>query len=216
MRIGLVGGTGKEGRGLAMRWARAGHTVAVGSRDAARGEASAAELSELCGATIRGGDNAAAVADAEVVVLCVPYGGHAAAVTELADAIRNKVVIDITVPLKPPKVARVQLPAGQSAALEAQSILGEGARVVGALHHVSSTHLADLDHAIDCDVLVCADDKDTRELAMKLIGELGVRALSAGVLANSIALESLTPVLIHMNKRYKSASGTGIKITGIE
>jgi NADPH-dependent F420 reductase len=122
--------------------------------------------------------------------------------------------VDITVPLKPPKVRRVHLPEGRAAALEAQAILGPGTKVVAALHHVSSVHLADPAHAIECDVLVCSDDEDAKRAVLGLIGDLGLRALDAGPLENAIALESLTPVLLHLNKTYGSA-GTGIRFTGL-
>lgn len=213
MKIGLVGGTGREGSGLAMRWARAGHEVVIGSRDGARGEARAKELSELAGAAITGGDNLAAC-DAEVVVVCVPYGAHRATMESIKDAAQGRIVVDITVPLKPPKVSRVQLPEGQAAALESQAILGPEVRVVAALHHISSEHLGDVDHAIDCDVLTCADDPAARKAVIALLGDLGLRGIDAGPLCNAIALESLTPVLIHINKTYK-AKGTGIRITGL-
>jgi NADPH-dependent F420 reductase len=227
MVIGLVGGTGKEGRGLGLRWARAGHDVRVGSRDGARGEACAVELAAALGATgrradgaaalggrIAGGGNDWAVTGADVVVLCVPYAAHAATVATVRDAVQGKVVIDITVPLAPPKVRQVTLPAGQSAALEAQAAFGARVRVVAALHHVSSAHLGEPDAVIDCDVLVCGDDASARALAIELIGDLGVRGLDAGPLCNAVALESLTPVLLHMNKHYRSA-GTGLRITGL-
>jgi hypothetical protein len=210
MRVALVGGTGKQGRGLALRWARAGHEVRVGSRDGERGRAAAAEF----GAGVAGGDNAWAVSEADVVVVCVPYAAHRATMQWLAGVLGDRVAIDVTVPLAPPKVSRVTLPEGQAAALEAQAILGADAKLVAALHHVSSVHLADVDHAIDCDVLVCSDHAGARDAAIALVEDLGVRALDAGALRNAIALESLTPVLIHMNKRYKS-SGTGIRITGL-
>ena len=123
-------------------------------------------------------------------------------------------MVDITVPLQPPKVRQVHLPASQSAALQARSILGDGVRLVASLHHVTSVHLQDHAHRIACDVLVCSDDEEARSLTIGLITDLGLRGLDAGVLANAVALESLTPVLLHMNKRYKSP-GTGICITGI-
>ena len=213
MRIGIIGGTGKEGRGLAARWARAGHQVSIGSRDAARGRDRAAELSRE-GALITGGSNEEAIAAAEVVVLAVPYSAHRPTLEGLADALKGKVLIDITVPLNPPKVRTVHLPAGQAAALEAQAILSDDVQVAAALHHVSSAHLADLEHTIDCDVLVCCNDRGIREQVINLMGDLGLRGLDAGRLRNAIALEALTPVLIHMNKRYKS-KGTGLRITGI-
>jgi NADPH-dependent F420 reductase len=218
MRIAVLGGTGKEGRGLALRWAKAGHEVVLGSRDAERALAKAKELSGLAGLSgnaIGGADNASAARGAEVVLLSVPYTGHAALLTELRADLEGRVVIDITVPLQPPRVREVHLPAGQAAALEAQAILGAGSRVVAALHHVSSIHLGDLDHALDGDVLVCADDDGARAQVMGLVGDLGMRAIDAGPLRNAIALESLTPVLLHINKKYK-VEGAGIRFLGVE
>src|SRR5262245_4774820 len=123
MKIAIVGGTGKEGQGMAARWARAGHTVCIGSRDADRARAAAAELSSRVSAELRGDDNRAAVDQAEVVVLSVPYAAHADTLRELAPRLDGKVVIDITVPLKPPAVTRVELPEGKAAALEAQALV---------------------------------------------------------------------------------------------
>lgn len=239
MRIGIIGGTGKEGRGLALRWARAGHDLAIGSRAAERGQAGARELAEILAADtgqdsgqqsgqqsqepggegqkpghIAGGDNAWAVRGSDIVVLAVPYGAHRDTLAELKSALAGSIVIDITVPLAPPRVREVHLPPGQAAALEAQELLGAGVRVVAALHHLSSAHLGDMDHAIDSDVLVCADDDDARAQAMTLIEDLGVRAVDAGPLRNAIALEALTPVLLHLNRRYKSR-GCGLRITGL-
>jgi 8-hydroxy-5-deazaflavin:NADPH oxidoreductase len=215
MRIGVIGGTGSEGRGLALRWARAGHHVAIGSRNAERARERAAEIAALAPqGVVAGGDNAWAVADAEVVLLSVPYDAHEATLQEHQAGLQGRVLIDITVPLKPPRVSEVHLPPGQSAALEAQAILGAGVKVVAALHHVSAAHLVDPGYTIDCDVLVCANDADARALVIGLIGDLGLRGFDAGTLKNAVALESLTAVLIHLNKRYKS-KGSGIRITGI-
>jgi len=214
MRIAILGGTGKEGRGLALRWAKAGHDVVVGSRDAARAAQAAGELSALGCGTIRGGDYAAALDGAEVVVVSVPYSAHADLLTSLRTSLADRIVVDITVPLKPPKVQVVSLPPGQAAALEARAILGAECRLVAALHHVSSAHLGEPGHAIDCDVLVCSDHDDARAQVIRLIGDMGLRGLDAGPLANAVALESLTPVLLHLNKRYK-AQGAGIRFTGV-
>ncbi len=203
MKIGIIGGSGREGQGLATRW-RGQHEVFLGSRDPQRGRAAGAGLG------VQGGGNEEACR-AEVVVLAVPYSAHQATLEALRPHLRGKVLIDITVPLRPPKVRTVHLPEGQSAALEAQSLLPE-TTVAATLHHVSSAHLTSGE--LDCDVLVCCDDKAARERVMTLIEDLGVKALDAGRLRNSIALEALTPVLIHMNKRYGSA-GTGIRITGL-
>jgi hypothetical protein len=213
MRIGIVGGTGKQGSGLAVRWARAGHTIALGSRDAAKARARAAELSGE-GHTIEGGDNAWAAREGEVVVLTVPYEAHADTLRGIVDAVAGKVLVDVTVPLRPPKVSRVQLPAGQAAALETQALVGPSTPVAAALHHVSSTHLADPSHVIECDVLVAADDTRAKATTLALVRDLGMRALDAGPLVNAIALESLTPVLIHMNRVYKS-QGAGIVFTDL-
>lgn len=215
MNIAVVGGTGKEGHGMALRWLRKGHSVFIGSRDAARAQAKAEELRGIIGATasVHGSDNRSAVRSAEVVLLSVPYAAHTETVQSLKDDLAGRIIIDITVPLVPPHVRRVHLPAGQAAALETKSILGGDARVVAALHHVSSVHLA-TEHAIDCDVLACSDDEAALGLALGLITDLGMRGIHAGPLANAVALESLTPVLLHINKHYKGP-GVGIRITGL-
>jgi 8-hydroxy-5-deazaflavin:NADPH oxidoreductase len=213
MRLGIVGGTGKLGSGLAQRWARAGHTIAIGSRDPAKARAHAGELAAR-GLAVTGGDNAWAAQEGEVVVLTVPYEAHGETLRAIAQAVSGKVLVDVTVPLKPPKVSRVQLPAGQAAALEAQALVGPSTPVVATLHHVSATHVADLSHALECDVLVAADDARAKAVVIGLVRDLGVRGLDAGPLVNAIALESLTPVLIHLNRTYKS-QGAGIVLTDL-
>jgi NADPH-dependent F420 reductase len=213
MRLGIVGGTGKLGSGLAQRWARAGHTIAIGSRDPAKARAHAGELAAR-GLAVTGGDNAWAAQEGEVVVLTVPYEAHGETLRAIAQAVAGKVLVDVTVPLKPPKVSRVQLPAGQAAALEAQALVGPSTPVVATLHHVSATHVADLAHALECDVLVAADDAAAKAMVIGLVRDLGVRGLDAGPLVNAIALESLTPVLIHLNRTYKS-QGAGIVFTDL-
>ncbi len=183
-------------------------------READRAHAKAEEIAALTGRPVSGTDNASAASRADVVLLSVPYAGHAALLTELRGALEGRVVIDITVPLQPPRVREVHLPPGQSAALEAQAILGPGVRVVAGLHHVSSVHLGDPEHALEGDVLVCSDDDAARALVMGLVGDLGMRALDAGVLRNAIALEALTPVLLHVNKKYK-VEGAAIRLLGV-
>lgn len=214
MKIGIVGGTGKEGRGMAMRWARAGHEVRIGSRDAERAVAAAAELTELAGKSISGGGNPWAVEASELVVLAVPYSAHRETLLGLQSALAGKILVDITVPLKPPDVRKVTLPEGKAAAIECQALLGSATKVVAALHHVSAVHLSDLDHAIDCDVLACSDHADALAATLPVIADLGTRAFDAGPLVNAIALESLTPVLLHLNRKYKSP-GAGIRFTGL-
>lgn len=218
MRIAVIGGTGKEGRGLAMRWAAAGHSVVLGSRDGARATQVAAELSSLVGHTLTGAENVAALDGAEVVLLSVPYAGHGETLRALQPqlaSVAGRILIDITVPLRPPRVSEVHLPAGQAAALEAQAIVGEQVKVVAALHHVSSTQLADPNKTIDCDVLICGDDAGAKATVLRLIADLRLRGLDAGALCNAVALESLTPILLALNKRYKSA-GAGIRFTNID
>lgn len=210
MKIAIAGGTGKEGRALAVRWARAGHEVSVGSRDKDRAVAAAAEL----GHGITGGDNATVIAAAEAVVLSVPYSAHADTLKGLVDAVAGKVLVDITVPLQPPAVRVVHLPAGGSAALETKAIVGPSVSVVAAIHHISNVHLGDAEHAFDCDALFCAEDDRGRAVARTLITDLGLFPIDAGPLANAVALEALTPVLLHINKTYKIPAA-GIRITGI-
>jgi NADPH-dependent F420 reductase len=214
VKIGIVGGTGREGRGLAVRWARAGHEVRIGSRQAEKGTAKAIELAREHSVTLQGGDNLSACRHGDLIVVTVPYSAHQSTFDSIKDAVSGKIVVDITVPLRPPKVRTVHLPEGQAAALEARALLPEGTRLVAALHHISSEHLGDPNHAIDCDVLVCGDDEDARAAVISVISDLGLRGIDAGVLKNAIALESLTPVLLHINRRYKSV-GSGIRITGI-
>lgn len=214
MKIAVIGGTGKEGHGIALRWLRAGHKISIGSRDAARAQAKAEELHALVGGDVRGADNGAAARWADVVLLSVPYSGHTELVQSLQHDLAGKIVIDITVPLKPPNVRRVYLPFGGAAALETHAILEGNARVVGALHHVSAAHLASK-HEIDCTALVCSDDDNALRVVLDLMEDLGLHGVHAGPLANAIALESLTPVLLHINKHYKHSAGVGIRITGL-
>jgi len=214
MRIAIVGGTGKEGQGLAVRWGRAGHEVVLGSRDAERARAKASELAAAGHGAFEGADNLEAARAAEVVVLTVPYAAHAETLNAILPALAGKVLIDVTVPLRPPKVSRVQLPAGRAAALEAQAIVGPGTPVAAALHHVSHVHLADPTAKVHTDVLVATDDDRARATTLALVRDLGLRGLDAGPLDNAVALESLTPVLIHLNKTYKSA-GAGIVFTDL-
>jgi len=216
MVVAVLGGTGKEGSGLAMRWARSGYQVIIGSRDAQRAAERAAEMNtRLGGDYLTGMENSAAAAAADVVVLSVPYSAHRATLESVRDQLQGKILLDITVPLKPPKVRRVQLPEGKAAALEAQALVGEGVRVVSAFHHISYDQLGDFDHEIDCDVLVCGDDPDAREEIIKLAQAAGMRGIHAGPLDNAIAVESLTPVLLFINNKY-GVKDSGIRITGIE
>lgn len=215
MNIGILGGTGKEGGGLAFRWALAGHDVVIGSRDGGKAAAGAAELNRLLSgkAAVRAADNNEA-AQAELVVLAVPYAAQASTADSVAAQLQGKILVDVTVPLVPPRVDRVQLPAGGSAVLALQQRLGAGVKVVSAFQNVSATYLKEPAHAVDCDVLVCGDDAGAREMVIGLARDAGMRAWHAGSLANSVAAEALTSVLIAINKRYK-VPGAGLRITGV-
>lgn len=212
-KISIIGGTGDLGSGLAMRWARAGHDVTVGSRDGARAAEKAAEFSEKAGSPIAGMSNEDAATSAEIVVLTVPYANHEATVDGIQGSLTGKIVVDVTVPLMPPKVRTVQLPEGGPVAKNLQKKLGEDVRVVSAFQNIAAAHLADLDHAIDCDVLVCGNDKDARAEVIKLAEDASMKAWHAGRIDNSAVAEALTSVLIFMNGTYKIA-GAGIRISG--
>lgn len=214
LSIGVVGGTGKEGSGLAMRWALNGYKVVIGSRDAERAAQKAAELNtQLQGDYLTGADNETVVKGSDIVVLSVPYDAHQSTLVQLKEALSGKIVVDVTVPIIPPNIREVHVPEGKSAALEAQSYLGNSVRLVSAFQNVSASKLKNTQGEIDCDVLVCSDDADAKEQVIKLVEAAGMRGLDAGPLANASAAESLTPVLTYINKRY-GVKGAGIRITG--
>lgn len=214
-KIAILGGTGHEGFGLGLRWAKAGHEVIIGSRSAEKAEAAAAELNVKLGdSAVRGMENAAAAQAGEVVVLTVPYAAHSATIESVRGAVRGKIFVDVTVPLVPPKVTRVQMPAAGSASQEAQNLLGPEVKVVTAFQNISAEHLKDPDHAIDCHVLVCGDDKQAKAAVISLAADAGMQAWDAGPLANAVVAEGLTSVLIGLNIKHKVKSA-GIKITGI-
>ncbi|MCY3945732.1 MAG: NADPH-dependent F420 reductase [Anaerolineaceae bacterium] len=214
--IAVLGGTGAEGSGLALRWARAGYPVIIGSRVAERAETHAAALlARAAGATLRGAENRAAAEAADLVVLSVPYGAHRPTLERVRPALEGKILVDLTVPLRPPAVRRVQLPTGQAAALEAQEYLGPEVRVVAAFQNVSAEVLDDEGATVDCDVLVCGNDPAARETVVTLAAAAGMRGLHAGQLANAVAVESLTPVLLFINRRY-GGRHSGVRITGLD
>ncbi len=214
--IAILGGTGHEGSGLGLRWAKAGHAVIIGSRTAEKALAAASELNaKLAISAVQGMDNLSAAQAAELVVLTVPYAAHAATIESVRDVVQGKIFVDVTVPLAPPKVSRVQLPAAGSASQEAQNLLGAQVKVVTAFQNISAEHLKDPEHAIDCDVLVCGDDKEAKAAVIQLAADAGMTAWDAGPLANAVVPEGLTSVLIGLNMRYKVKS-SGIKITGIK
>jgi NADPH-dependent F420 reductase len=217
--IAIIGGTGAEGGGLAKRWAAAGYPVLIGSRDADRARAKAetlnAELAVLENAhPAQGMDNDRAAQEGTIIVLTVPYSAHTTTLTALKSHVEGKIVVDCTVPLKPPHVMRVQLPAAGSAAMEAQQLLGEGVRVVSAFQNVSAERLNDLAADVNCDVLVTGNDPAARETVVQLAQAAGMVGYQAGRLENAAAAEAMTSILIFMNKHYK-AHGAGIQITNV-
>jgi len=213
--IAVLGGTGALGSGLALRWSRAGYAVIVGSRDAARAADRAQELSALSGRAITAMSYADAAAAATLSVLAVPFKTQDEVLAAVKDALAGKILIDCTAPLVPPKVSRVQMPAEGSAGLRAQGILGERVRVVSAFQNVGAKHLHDLDHAIDCDVLICGDDAEARETVVALVDAAGMRGVVAGPLANSVAAEALTSLLIFINRHY-GCNEAGVRVTGLK
>lgn len=216
LTVAVLGGTGKEGKGLAYRWAKAGYHVHIGSREAAKAEAAASELMDrLQGeAFIQGMSNFDAARQADIVVLTVPYAAHRPTLEAVKDAVKGKILIDVTVPLVPPKVATVQMPKAGSAAQEAREILGADAQVCAAFQNVSHEHLL-TDADVECDVLVTGSSKEARAETLKLVEAAGLTGWDAGPLENSVVVEGLTSVLIGINKKYGSAHA-GIKITGAE
>lgn len=210
--IAVIGGSGNLGAALARRWAKAGRRVVIGSRDAAKASAAAAQLAAELKVEVGGAANLEAAQRADVVVVAVPFASQLQVLEEIRAGLAGKVVIDTTVPLVPPKVMRVQLPAEGSAAQRAQALLGAEVRLVSAFHNVAAHKLA-TDEEVQCDVLVFGDDKGARAVAVELAQQAGLRGLHAGALANSAAAEALTSILIFMNKTYR-VDGAGIRITG--
>lgn len=210
--IAVIGGSGNLGAALARRWAKAGRRVVIGSRDAAKASAAAAQLAAELKVEVGGASNLEAAQRADVVVVAVPFASQLQVLEEIRAGLAGKVVIDTTVPLVPPKVMRVQLPAEGSAAQRAQALLGAAVRLVSAFHNVAAHKLA-TDEEVQCDVLVFGDDKGARAVAVELAQQAGLRGLHAGALANSAAAEALTSILIFMNKTYR-VDGAGIRITG--
>lgn len=211
--IAVIGGTGDLGSGLARLWAAAGFPVVLGSRTQDKAQAAARELALQLGVTVKGDDNRSAAQAADIVVLCVPYSNHDPILAEVGPVMAGKILVDAVVPLVPPKVSVVQLPPAGSPAVMAQRVLGPGVRVASAFHNVGAKKLHGGEKA-DCDVLVFADDTAVREQVIALANVVATRGVDGGVLANTVAAEALTSVLIAINRRYKVA-GAGIRITGL-
>jgi NADPH-dependent F420 reductase len=214
MRIAVIGGTGKEGKGLALAWARAGQEVIVGSRSVERARETAAAINAAAGRpAATGALNRDAAAAGEGIVLTVPYAAHGKTLEEIREPAAGKIVVDVTVPIDPERPRRLPEVLGGSATEEAQALLGPDAKVVAAFQHISHTHLA-AGEPPDSDVLVCGDDPAARQEVIRLAGLLGLRGIDAGPARNARVIEGFTVVLLSVNKRYGS-KGAGIRITGI-
>ena len=216
--LAVLGGTGELGTGLAQRWLQAGYKVIVGSRGIEKAHEAVANLRVLM--TDRGTEqidveaatNLDAANAADIVVMTVPFSHQVSTLESVKDALKDKILVDVTVPLVPPKVARVQLPPQGSAGQIAQAYLGNDIRVVSAFQNVAAHHLQN-GRSLECDVLVCGDDKEARAQVIKLVEACGMRGFHAGSIANAAAVEALTSVLIFINKQYSCHAG--IRLTGL-
>jgi len=224
-RIAIIGGTGDQGKGLALRWARAGFEIIIGSRDRARAEAASAEARAMLkasgagDASLDGSTNADAAATAPIIVLTIPFAAHVSTLKEIRERIPpGALIVDVTVPLEPAvggKPTRVLGVWAGSAAEQCRELAPEGVQVVSAFQNVGAEALARLDREVECDVIVCGDDKDAKQRVRPLVAAIpGCRYVDGGPLANSRTVEAITALLIGFNIRYKTH--TGLRITGIE
>jgi hypothetical protein len=214
MTIAILGGTGKEGAGLAVRWALAGHAVIIGSRDPERARARAAELrAQAGGGDLSGAANVDAARRGEIVVLALPAAGLAQTLPDVRQACAGKVVVSTVVPLTFGGGRLFTPPPAGSAAEEAQALLPE-AKVVAAFHHIAAHELSETAHPIDCDLLLCGGDAAAKAVVAELGRSMRLRAVDVGPLTNAAPLEGITAVLATINRRYK-LKNSGIKITGL-
>jgi 8-hydroxy-5-deazaflavin:NADPH oxidoreductase len=215
VKIAILGGTGEQGPGLALRWAMAGEEVIIGSRSQERAEKVAAELNaELSQARIRGLENPQAAEAAEIVVLTVPYTAHLGTLESVKAHVRGKIFVDVSVPLDPDNPRRMNMPAAGSATEEAQAFFGPETKVVAAFQNVSAHLLRESQQVIDCDVLVCGNDTEAKKTVMGLIAKMGLHAYDVGPAENARVVEGLTSILIRLNIRHK-VKGSGIRLTGL-
>ncbi|MGH9754629.1 MAG: NADPH-dependent F420 reductase [Blastocatellia bacterium] len=224
-RIAIIGGTGDQGKGLALRWARAGFELIIGSRDRERARTASTEMRAILNASSAGdinldaATNADAAADASLIVLTIPFAAHISTLKEIREKIRaGSLIVDVTVPLetavggKPTRALGVW--AG-SAAEQCRELAPEGVQVVSAFQNVAADALADLNRGVECDIIVCGDDKEAKQRVRPLVAAIpGCRYIDGGPLANSRTVEAITALLIGFNIRYKTH--TGLRITGIE
>ncbi|GGS64347.1 NADPH-dependent F420 reductase [Planobispora rosea] len=206
--LGILGGTGDQGKGLARRFAIAGHTVLIGSRSEERAREAAESLAGLAG-TVRGADNATVAAEADVVIVAVPWDGHRATLESVRAELDGKIVIDCVNPLGFDKQGPYALPVEEGSAAQQAAAVLTGSRVVGAFHHVSAVLLLDPEvEEVDLDVLVLGDDREATDTVQALAGRIaGVRGVYGGRLRNAGQVEALTANLISINRRYKAHAG---------
>ncbi len=214
-KIAILGGTGKEGKGLAFRWAKAGYQILIGSRVLEKAQAAARDIEalldhkfEICGKI-----NPDAAQEGDLIVMTVPFSAHREMLESVKDYVQGKIFVDVTVPLVPPKVTRVQMPPAGSAAQEAQQILGEGVQVVSAFQNISYESLLK-DEAMNCDVLVCGTTKAARAAVLDLVRAAGLVGWDAGPLENSVVVEGMTSILIGINRQF-GIQNAGIRITNV-
>ncbi|NMB56053.1 MAG: NADPH-dependent F420 reductase [Leptolinea sp.] len=214
--IAILGGTGKEGKGLAYRWALVGHRIIIGSRTPEKANVAVAEVKQLLKKTaiIDGMENSSAARKADIVVMTVPFSFHKEMLEYIKPFVQGKIFIDVTVPIVPPKVTRVQMPPEGSAAQQTLSILGNNVKVAAAFQNISYENLLSGD-MVDCDVLVTGTDKETRTAVVDLVRDTGLFGLDAGPIENSVVVEGMTSILIGINKQF-GVNASGIRITGIQ
>ncbi len=212
--LAIIGGTGKEGSALAARFAKAGISVIIGSRDPAKAQSTASALNQrLRISTIEGYSNRDAAARSQVVLLSIPFEGMQPILEDIRDAAQGKIIINIASALDPERKSRARVPAAGSITAQVQQFFGPSAKVVAAFQNISPELLESLEE-IDSDVLVCGGDKEARTTVIELIRRAGIEAFDAGVLANAVAVETITAVLIAVNIKYK-IKGAGIRLTGV-
>lgn len=216
LRLAILGGTGKQGKGLALRWANAGYEIIIGSRAAERAQQIAQQISEQLehNSIVHGMSNNEAAKACDIAVLSVPYASHATTLKSVKSALEGKILIDVTVPLDPDDYRKIRFPSGKSAGEEAQELMGDNVRVVSAFQNISFSSLKKLDKPFHTDVLVSGNDADAKQQVIALAEAIGLRAFDAGPIQNAIAAEALTAALVNINIRFKALS-SGFEITGI-
>ncbi|MFB3887865.1 MAG: NADPH-dependent F420 reductase [Candidatus Bathyarchaeia archaeon] len=213
--LAIIGGTGKEGSAIAMRFAKAGVRTIIGSRDAMKAQNTAAVINGKFGIkNVEGYTNREATAKADVVLLAVPYDGMKPILEDIKPAAAGKVIINIASSLDAEKKSRARINPAGSIAMEIQTFFGEGTKVVDAFQNISPEQLEKFDEKIETDVLVVGADRDTREMVIGLIKKVGIGAFDAGMIQNAVVVETMTAALISINIRYK-VKGAGIRIIGV-